>query len=92
MSNATIPSALYKYLAPNLDRASQILGDLRIRFSQVSVLNDVDEFQPPYKGVTSSKRPGGREFNRPLALLQLVNLEHILDAHSEYARDSHSKR
>src|SRR5271163_1696707 len=49
MSNATIPSALYIYLAPC--RASQILGDLCIRFSQVSVLNDVDEFQPPYKGV-----------------------------------------
>jgi hypothetical protein len=51
VSTTTIPSALYKYLGPNLDRASQILGDLRIRFSQVSVLNDVDEFRPPYKGV-----------------------------------------
>jgi hypothetical protein len=49
MSNATIPSALYKYLAPC--RAALIQGNLRIRFSQVSVLNDVDEFQPPYKGV-----------------------------------------
>jgi hypothetical protein len=49
MSNETIPSALYKYLAPC--RASQILGDLRIRFSQVSVLNDADEFLPPYKGI-----------------------------------------
>ena len=51
MSITTIPLALYKYLAPDLDRASQILGNLRIRFSQVSILNDVDEFQPPYKGV-----------------------------------------
>jgi hypothetical protein len=51
MSTTTIPPALYKYLAPDRSRASQILGNLRIRFSQVSVLNDVDEFQPPYKGV-----------------------------------------
>ncbi|MDR3714149.1 MAG: DUF2971 domain-containing protein [Puia sp.] len=47
MSNETIPSVLYKYLAPC--RASQILRDLRIRFSQVTVLNDADEFQPLYK-------------------------------------------
>jgi len=48
MSTTTIPPALYKYLAPDPDRASQILGKLRIRFSQVSVLNDIDEFQPQY--------------------------------------------
>ena len=50
MSTKTIPPALYKYLPPKLGRASQILGNLRIRFSQVSVLNDVDEFQPPFNG------------------------------------------
>ncbi len=32
---------------------SQLLGQLRIRFSQVSVLNDADEFQPPFKGVAT---------------------------------------
>jgi hypothetical protein len=51
MSITTIPSALYKYLVPC--RAAQILRDLRIRFSQASVLNDVDEFQPPYKGIAT---------------------------------------
>lgn len=45
----TPPSELYKYLS--LDRAQQVLASLRIRFSQVSVLNDVDEFQPPYSGM-----------------------------------------
>ena len=51
MSITTIPSALYKYVESC--RAAQILRDLRIRFSQASVLNDVDEFQPPYKGFAS---------------------------------------
>ena len=32
---------------------SQLLGQLRIRFSQVSVLNDANEFQPPFKGVAT---------------------------------------
>lgn len=50
MTTNAIPQALYKYLGPDLDRASQILGNLRIRFSQVSVVNDVDELQPPYNG------------------------------------------
>jgi len=45
----TPPLELYKYLS--LDRAQQVLGSLQIRFSQVSVLNDVDEFQPPYRGM-----------------------------------------
>lgn len=47
MPITTVPPVLYKYLAP--DRALQVLKDLRIRFSQVSVLDDVDEFQPFYK-------------------------------------------
>lgn len=51
MSLTTIPSALYKYVAPS--RAIQILRDLRIRFSQVSVLNDVDEFQPQYNAFST---------------------------------------
>ena len=54
MSNATIPPALYKYLAAC--RAAQVLGDLRIRFSQVSVLNDVDEFQPVYSGFATREK------------------------------------
>jgi hypothetical protein len=51
MSITAIPSALYKYLDPC--RAAQILRDLRIRFSPVSVLNDVDEFRPQYKGFST---------------------------------------
>jgi hypothetical protein len=51
MSITTIPSTLYKYVESC--RANQILRDLRIRFSQVSVLNDVDEFQLPYKGIAT---------------------------------------
>lgn len=54
MSNETIPSVLYKYLAPC--RASRILEDLHIRFSQVTVLNDVDEFQPRYKGFATREK------------------------------------
>jgi hypothetical protein len=45
----TPPLELYKYLS--FDRARQVLGRLQIRFSQVSILNDVDEFQPPYRGM-----------------------------------------
>jgi len=51
MSTTTIPPALYKYLTPC--RAIRVLSDLRIRFSQVSVLNDVDEFQPQYNGFST---------------------------------------
>ena len=47
----TVPPSLYKYLPPR--RAFDVLKNLRIRFSQVSVLNDADEFRPPYKGVAS---------------------------------------
>ena len=51
MSITTIPSALYKYVESS--RVAEILRDLRIRFSQASVLNDVDEFRPPYKGIAT---------------------------------------
>ncbi len=54
MSITTIPSALYKYVGSC--RAAQILRDLRIRFSQVSVLNDVDEFQPLYMGFATREK------------------------------------
>jgi hypothetical protein len=54
MSNATIPPALYKFISTC--RAAQILGDLRIRFSEVSVLNDVDEFQPLYRGFAAREK------------------------------------
>lgn len=49
MTTTAIPPVLYKYVSPV--RASQLPNELRIRFSQVSVLNDADEFQPPYKGI-----------------------------------------
>ena len=49
MSEMAIPSALYKYLPPV--RVPQVLHDLRIRFSQVSVLNDAEEFRPQYNAV-----------------------------------------
>jgi hypothetical protein len=66
MSTTTIPPALYKYLAlePDLTPAAQILRDLSIRFSQVSVLNDVDEFQPLYRGFAARERTeeASREF------------------------------
>jgi hypothetical protein len=62
MPTTTIPSSLYKYLCAC--RAVQVLCDLRIRLSQVSVLNDVDEFQLQYNGFstrTETKRIA-REF------------------------------
>jgi hypothetical protein len=40
---------LYKYMPP--ERASSVLAKLLIRFSQVSVLNDIEEFKPPVSGV-----------------------------------------
>lgn len=43
------PANLYKYLPP--ERASGVLGKLLIRFSQVSVMNDIEEFKPPVSGV-----------------------------------------
>jgi hypothetical protein len=45
------PDGLYKYLPAA--RASSILKDLLIRFSQVSVLNDALEFRPPLKGLAT---------------------------------------
>ncbi|MGO9302424.1 MAG: DUF2971 domain-containing protein [Candidatus Korobacteraceae bacterium] len=48
------PKNLYKYLPP--DRASDVLGKLLIRFSQVSVMNDKEEFKPPIKGLAARSR------------------------------------
>jgi hypothetical protein len=66
MANEATPPALYKYLAPDLKRAAQILRDLRIRFSQVSVLNDADEFKPPYSGFAT--RETNEEISRDILL------------------------
>jgi hypothetical protein len=49
MNNA--PANLYKYLPP--ERASGVLGKLLIRFSQVSVMNDIEEFKPPINGIAT---------------------------------------
>jgi hypothetical protein len=43
------PAKLYKYMPP--ERASSVLGKLLIRFSQASVMNDIEEFKPPISGV-----------------------------------------
>src|ERR1700737_626671 len=45
------PTNLYKYLPP--ERASCVIGKLLIRFSQVSVMNDIEEFKPPISGVAN---------------------------------------
>src|SRR5882762_9662468 len=45
------PASLYKYLPP--ERASSVLGKLLIRFSQVSVMNDIEEFKPPIDGIAT---------------------------------------
>lgn len=42
---------LYKYMPP--ERASSVLEKLLIRFSQVSVMNDIEEFKPPIEGLAS---------------------------------------
>ena len=43
--------SLYKYMPP--ERASSVLGKLLIRFSQVSVMNDIEEFKPPISGLAT---------------------------------------
>jgi hypothetical protein len=45
------PPKLYKYMYP--ERASSVLGKLLIRFSQVSVMNDIEEFKPPINGIAT---------------------------------------
>lgn len=45
------PANLYKYLPPA--RASSVLGKLLMRFSQVSVMNDIEEFKPPIDGIAT---------------------------------------
>jgi hypothetical protein len=45
------PPKLYKYMHP--ERASSVLGKLLIRFSQVSVMNDIEEFMPPINGIAT---------------------------------------
>lgn len=45
------PANLYKYMPP--ERASNVLGKLLIRFSQVSVMNDIEEFKPPINGIAT---------------------------------------
>ncbi len=45
------PASLYKYFPS--ERASGVIGKLLIRFSQVSVMNDIEEFNPPISGVAT---------------------------------------
>src|SRR5690349_9256635 len=45
------PTKLYKNMPP--ERASSVLEKLLIRFSQVSVMNDIEEFKPPIEGVAT---------------------------------------
>jgi hypothetical protein len=45
------PAHLYKYLPP--ERAPGVLGKLLIRFSQVSVMNDIEEFKPPINAIAT---------------------------------------
>lgn len=47
------PAKVYKYLTAK--RAEDVLTDLKIRFSQVSSLNDATEFSPPTLGVGDPK-------------------------------------
>jgi hypothetical protein len=44
-----VPAKLYKYIPP--ERAVNVLGELLIRFSQASVMNDIEEFKPPISGM-----------------------------------------
>lgn len=46
-----VPAKLYKYMPP--ERASSVLGKLLIRFSQVSVMNDIEEFKPPINALAT---------------------------------------
>ncbi len=46
-----VPAKLYKYIPP--ERAANVLGELLIRFSQVSVMNDKEEFKPPISGLAT---------------------------------------
>jgi len=46
-----VPARLYKYIPP--ERAVNVLGELLIRFSQASVMNDKEEFKPPISGLAT---------------------------------------
>ena len=48
----SVPARLYKYMPP--ERASSVLGNLLIRFSQASVMNDIEEFKPPINALAAS--------------------------------------
>jgi len=48
------PAKLYKYMPP--ERASSVLGKLLIRFSQASIMNDIEEFKPPFSGVATREQ------------------------------------
>jgi hypothetical protein len=50
---ADVPPRLYKYMPP--ERASGVIGKLLIRFSQVSVMNDIEEFKPPISGMADEQ-------------------------------------
>jgi len=47
-----VPPRLYKYMPP--ERASSVLGKLQIRFSQASVMNDIEEYKPPINALATS--------------------------------------
>src|SRR5260370_30133722 len=45
------PPKLYKDIYPA--RGSSVLGKVLIRFSQVYVMNDIEEFKPPINGIAT---------------------------------------
>ncbi len=48
----SVPARLYKYMPP--ERASSVLRKGLIRFSQASVMNDIEEFKPPINALATS--------------------------------------
>ncbi len=62
----SVPASLYKYIPP--ERAANVLGRLLIRFSQASVMNDIEEFKPPISGVAAEAVFGDKIRERAEAL------------------------
>jgi Protein of unknown function (DUF2971) len=83
-----VPPRLYKYMPP--ERASSVLGKLQIRFSQASVMNDIEEYKPPINALATSAVFREKFFERADVLYP--GLRHLIEKQAPgYMKKQHDQ-
>lgn len=87
-----LPSSLYKYLPP--ERASGVIGELLIRFSQASVMNDIEEYKPRINGIAAEadfelkfRKRANELYPGLMDLVEKQGPEYMIKVHNQAERD-----